>query len=67
MNHGLIGPWRVAAVVVPPTTNWVVSNLAAGTTYYFAATAYTSSGLDSDFSDEPLWQSPLPLRIQRLP
>ena len=33
-------------------TNGVVSNLVAGTTYYFATTAYTSSGLESDFSNE---------------
>ena len=50
-------------------TNAVVSNLVAGTTYYFAATAYTSSGLESDYSDEVAWQSqsPMGLKIQRLP
>ena len=48
-------------------TNGTVSNLVAGTTYYFAATAYTTSGLESDFSDEVVWQRPLWLRIQRLP
>jgi hypothetical protein len=50
-------------------TNGVVSNLVAGRTYYFAATAYTSSGLESAYSDEVVWQSqsPMGLRIQRLP
>ena len=48
-------------------TNGVVSNLVAGTTYYFAATAHTLSGLESVFSNEAVWQSPLRLRIQRLP
>jgi hypothetical protein len=49
------------------TTGGVVSNLAAGRTYYFAATAYTSAGLESDYSNEAAWQCPLRLRIQRLP
>jgi hypothetical protein len=48
-------------------TNGVVSNLMAGTTYYFATTAYTASGLESDFSSEVVWQSPLQLEIQRSP
>jgi hypothetical protein len=48
-------------------TNGVVSNLVAGTTYYFVATAYTSSGLQSDDSNEAVWQCPLRLRIQRSP
>ena len=50
-------------------TNGVVSNLVAGSTYYFAATAYTSTGLESGYSDEVAWQSqsPMALKIQRLP
>jgi hypothetical protein len=48
-------------------TNGVVSNLVPGTTYYFATTAHTSSGLESDYSNEAVWQCPLQLRIQRLP
>ena len=48
-------------------TNGVVSNLVAGATYYFATTAYTASGLESDFSEEAIWQCPLQLSIQRLP
>jgi hypothetical protein len=48
-------------------TNGVVSNLVAGTTYYFAVTAHDSSGLESDFSNEAVWQNSLQLTIQRLP
>jgi len=48
-------------------TNVVVTNLLAGKTYYFAATAYTSAGLESDYSNEAAWQCPLQLKIQRLP
>jgi hypothetical protein len=50
-------------------TNAVVSNLVVGTTYYFAVTAHSSSGLESDFSSEVAWQSQrtLRLRIQQLP
>jgi hypothetical protein len=48
-------------------TTGVVSNLLAATPYYFAVTAYASSGLESDFSNEAVCQRPLRLRIQRLP
>jgi hypothetical protein len=48
-------------------TSGVVSNLVAGTTYYFAVTAHDSSGLESAYSNEAAWQCPLRLRIQRLP
>ena len=48
-------------------TNGVVSNLMAGTTYYFATTAYTTSGLQSALSNVAVWQSPLLLTIQRSP
>ena len=48
-------------------TTGVVSNLVAGTAYYFATTAYTSSGLESDYSSEAVWQIAPQLWIQRLP
>jgi hypothetical protein len=50
-------------------TSAVVTNLAVGTTYYFATTAYTSAGLESDFSNEAVWalQNPPQLRIRLLP
>ena len=37
--------------VVGPTTNYQVPNLSAGTTYYFAVTAYDANG-ESSYSNE---------------
>jgi len=37
---------------VGSTTQMTVSGLAAGKTYYFAATAYNSMGIESDYSSE---------------
>ena len=50
-------------------TTGAVSNLVAGRTYYFAVTASSSAGLESDYSSEVVWQSQssLGLKIQRLP
>lgn len=48
-------------------TTGVVSNLVAGTTYYFATTAYASTGLESDYSSEAVWQSAPRLWLQWLP
>jgi hypothetical protein len=46
----------------------VVSNLVAGATYYFTTTVYTFAGLESDYSNEAVWQcAPLRWRFQRLP
>ena len=56
-------------VEVGLATAGVVSNLVAGTTYCFAVTAYSSEGLESDYSSEVVWQgqnSPR-LKIQPLP
>jgi hypothetical protein len=56
-------------VEVGLATTGVVSNLVAGTAYYFAVTAYDPTGLESDFSSEVVWQSRNSprLSIQRLP
>ena len=37
-----------------------VSNLVRGSTYFFAVTAYATSGIESDFSNEISWTSPKP-------
>jgi hypothetical protein len=39
-------------IAVGPATTVTVSNLVAGATYYFAATAYDATGLESDYSVE---------------
>ena len=43
------------------TTNTVVSGLTDGATYYFAATAYDNSGVESPFSNEASYVVPLTL------
>lgn len=48
------------SVTVGNVTNAVISNLVATTTYFFAATAYESSGLESDFSNETIYTVPSP-------
>jgi hypothetical protein len=48
-------------------TQGVVTGLVAGTSYYFATTAYDSSGLESVYSNEAVWQNTLQLRIHSLP
>ena len=67
--YGVASRSYTNVVDVGLTTTGVVSNLVAGTTYYFAVTSRSSSGLESDYSSEVVWQSQdLPrLNIQRLP
>ena len=48
-------------------TTAVVNGLVAGVTYYFATTAYSSSGDESGYSNEVVWQRLLLLNIQQLP
>jgi hypothetical protein len=40
-------------------TNATISGLAQGTTYYFAATTYTATGVESSFSSEVSYRIPL--------
>ena len=57
------------SIDVGNVTNGIVTGLAGGTLYYFAATAYGTNGVESDFSNEvsaaPL-RSPAQLIIQKL-
>ena len=46
---------------VGKATNATISGLAEGTTYYFAATAYNTLGLESDYSGEVAFSVPTPL------
>lgn len=39
-------------------TSLTISNLTPGATYYFAATAYTLAGLESQFSNEAVYNAP---------
>jgi hypothetical protein len=43
------------------STSTTVSNLAAGVTYFFAATTYTVDGLESDYSAEASYAVPAPI------
>jgi hypothetical protein len=46
------------AISAGSLTSATVSNLLAGSTYYFAATSYTLAGLESDFSAEASYTVP---------
>jgi hypothetical protein len=41
-------------------TEYTVTGLIPGITYYFAVTAYNTSGLESDYSDEVVYTIPIP-------
>jgi hypothetical protein len=51
-------------VDVGNATNVTVSGLIEGTTYYFAATAYNTLGMESSFSAETTYTVPVPLGNQ---
>jgi hypothetical protein len=53
-------------VLLGDRTNYVVAGLTAGTTYYFAVTAYNVKGQESSFSNEASWTAPSPVEISNL-
>jgi hypothetical protein len=65
--YGVASAPYTNVVAAGTNTTMSISNLVAGTTYYFAATAVDTSGLESDYSSEAVWKCPLRLKLQRLP
>lgn len=52
--------YTATGTVPVPETTATVTNLAEGRTYFFAVTAFTTDGLESDYSDEVSYAVPLP-------
>ena len=65
--YGVASATYTNVVAAGTNTTVSISNLVNGTTYYFAATAVATSGLESDYSAEVSALSQVRLRIQRLP
>jgi len=69
LYYGVASATYTNVVAAGTNTTVSISNLVDGTTYYFAATALDTNGLESDYSTEvpaPITVQ-LQLRIQRLP
>jgi hypothetical protein len=49
--------------VTVPGTNAIISGLAGATTYFFTATAYDSNGIESDYSSETNYTTPVPVNL----
>jgi hypothetical protein len=64
-SSGAYGQWKDVGLA----TTGTITNLPAGATYYFAITAYSPEGLESDYSSEVVWQSQssMAMKLQRLP
>jgi len=63
--YGVVSRTYTNMVNVGKATNGTISGLVEGTTYYFAATAYSILGLESDFSNEASYTVPTALaRLQ---
>lgn len=58
--YGLVTHSYTLQIDVGNQTAATVTNLLPGRTYYFAATAYTALGVESEFSDEVSARVPLP-------
>jgi MBG domain-containing protein len=60
LYYGSLSQAYTDLIVVGTNTTVTVSNVTAGMTYFFAATAVDSNGLESGFSGELAYQVPLP-------
>lgn len=60
LYYGVASRTYTNTVDVGNVLTGVISNLVPGVTYYFAATAYATNGLESDFSNEVGYTVPLP-------
>lgn len=58
MHHGLESRKYTTRIDVGNVTTSVVNKLEEGVTYYFAVTAYNTSGLESDYSNEVSYTTP---------
>ena len=58
IHYGLLSDQYSNSVDVGNQTNYTLSNLTDGKTYYFAATAYDRVGYESDFSNEAVFNAP---------
>jgi hypothetical protein len=59
--YGVASHGYTNVVSVGAATTTTISGLSDGTTYYFAATAYSTDGIESDFSAETNYVTPVPL------
>jgi hypothetical protein len=58
--YGALSRTYTNEILVGSATSVTVTDLVAGTTYYFAVTAYDSSGGESAYSDEVSYTVPMP-------
>jgi fibronectin type 3 domain-containing protein len=58
IHYGTSGGNYTAVKDVGKQTTCTVTDLTPGVTYYFAATAFNTSGLESDYSNEVLYTVP---------
>ena len=74
MYYGVASRTYTNAIDVGNVTTGAISNLVDGTMYYFAVTAYNTSGLESDFSNEVIYpqstnvetNKPSPIRLIKI-
>jgi hypothetical protein len=57
LHYGVSSGNYVSSVDVGNLTNYTITGLTRNTTYYIAATAYSTAGLESDYSNEVVFAS----------